>query len=116
MAKRRRKVPKILLHPMFQWIRGKMGKIVYRLSQNGEVSAYPAPDMSNIEWSQPQKTQRRSFARAQAYTKLAIRDPEIRQYYVEMAKRRKKNKRRPGDMAMWDYFQGNDLLWHKFYG
>jgi hypothetical protein len=52
MARRRRKGPKILLHPMFQWIRGKMGRIVYRLSHNGEVSAYPAPDMTGIEWSQ----------------------------------------------------------------
>jgi hypothetical protein len=101
---------------MFQWLRGKMGKIVYRLAHNGEMSAYPAPDMSNIEWSQPQKTQRLKFKRAQAYTKLAIHDPEIRQYYVQMAKQRKKNKRRPGDMAMSDYFQGNDLLWQKFYG
>jgi hypothetical protein len=116
MANRRRKVPKILLHPMFRWIRGKLGKIVYRLSHNGEVSVYLAPDMSNIEWSQPQKTQRQNFARAMAYTKRAIRDPEIRQYYVQMAKKRKRNKRRPGDMAMSDYFQGNDLLWQKFYG
>ena len=116
MAGKRRKAPKIELHPMFRWIRGKMGRIVYRLSHNGEVSAYLAPDMSGIEWSQAQKTQRQSFAKASAYAKLAIRDPEIRQYYVEMAKRRKRNKRRPGDMAVSDYFQGNDLLWKKIYG
>jgi hypothetical protein len=116
MARKRQKAPKILLHPMFQWIRGKMGKIVYRLSHNGEVSAYPAPDMSEIVWSPAQETQRQKFARASAYAKLAIRYPEIRQYYVQMAKQRKRNQRRPGDMAMSDYFQGNDLLWQKFYG
>jgi hypothetical protein len=44
MARKRRKTPKIKLHPMFRWIRGKMGRIVYRLAHNGEVSAYPAPD------------------------------------------------------------------------
>jgi hypothetical protein len=116
MAQRRRKGPKVELHPMFRWIRGKLGKIVYRLTQDGEVSMYETPDMSNVVWSQPQKTQRRNFAKASAYATLATKDPEIHQYYVEMAKKRKKNKRRPGDMAVSDYFQGNDLLWQKFYG
>ena len=116
MGRKRRKAPKILLHPMFRWIRGKMGKIVYRISHNGEVSAYPAPDMTCIEWSAAQKAQRQRLARATAYGKLAIRDPEIRQYYVEMAKQRKKNQRRPFDMAVSDYHDGNDLLWKKLYG
>ena len=116
MGRKRRKLPKILLHPMFRWIRGKMGKIVYRLAHNGEVSMYLAPDMSGIEWSAAQKAQRQSFGQASAYGQLAIQDPEIRQYYVEMAKQRKRNQRRPGDMAVSDYFQGNDLLWQKYYG
>ena len=51
----------LLRDPMFRWIRGKMGKIVYRLSHNGEVSAYPAPDMSKVIWSQAQETHRWSF-------------------------------------------------------
>jgi hypothetical protein len=101
---------------MFEWISGKMGNIVYRLSHNGEVSAYPAPDMTGIEWSPAQKAQRQKMARATAYGKLAIRDPEIRQYYVQMAKQRKKNQRRPFDMAVSDYHDGNDLLWKKLYG
>ena len=95
MSQKRRKIPKILLHPMFRWIRGRMGKIVYRLSHNGEVSAYPAPDMSGIEWSPAQKAQRQRLARATAYAKRAIRYPDIRQFYVEMAKRQRKNERRP---------------------
>jgi hypothetical protein len=33
-----------------------------------------------------------------------------------MAKQRKKNQRRPFDMAVSDYCQGNDLLWQKLYG
>jgi hypothetical protein len=94
-----------MLHPIFQWISGKMGDIVYRLAHNGEVSAYPAPDMTGIEWSAAQKAQCQSFAKVSAYGKLAIQDSEIRQYYVEMAKKRKKHKRRPGDMAVSDYFQ-----------
>ena len=71
---------------------------------------------NKVVWSQAQKAQRQNFAKASAYAKLAIRDPEIRQFYVEMAKQSKRNKRRPGDMAVLDYFQGNDLLWQKFYG
>jgi hypothetical protein len=116
MGRRRRKAPKILLHPMFRWIRGKLGKIVYRLSHNGQLSAYPAPDMSGVEWSPAQKAQRQRLARATAYAKLAIQYPDIRQFYVEMAKKRKKNKGRPFDMAVSDYCQGNDLLWKKLYG
>jgi hypothetical protein len=116
MGRKRRKAPKILLHPMFRWIRGKMGKLVYRLSHNGEVSAYPAPDMSGIEWSPAQKAQRQRLARATAYAKLAIQYPDIRQLYMEMAKHRKKNPRRPFDMAVSDYHDGNDLLWQKLYG
>ncbi|HEX5838300.1 MAG TPA: hypothetical protein VFY26_10765 [Anaerolineales bacterium] len=116
MARKRRKVPKIELHPMFRWIRGKVGKIVYRLAHNGEVSAYPAPDMSGIEWSPAQKAQRRKIAGATPYARLAIRYPDLRQYYVQMAKQTGKNPRRPFDMAVSDYCQGNDLLWQKFYG
>jgi hypothetical protein len=116
MGRKRRKAPKILLHPMFRWIRGKMGKIVYRLSHNGNVSAYPVPDMTKIVWSPAQKAQRQKMARATAYGKLAIQYPDIRQFYVEMAKQRKKNQRRPFDMAVSDYHDGNDLLWQKFYG
>ena len=101
---------------MFEWISGKMGNIVYRLSHNGEVSAYPAPDMSGIQWSPAQKAQRQKLARATAYGKLAIRDPELRQYYVQLAKQRKMNPRRPFDVAVSDYHDGNDLLWKKLYG
>jgi hypothetical protein len=116
MARKRRKAPKLQLHPMFQWIRGKMGKIVYRLTRNGEVSAYPAPNMSHVAWSPAQKAHRQHFAQAVAYAKLAVRDPEIRPIYVEMAARSKRCKGRPFDMAVSDYFQGNDLLWQKLHG
>jgi hypothetical protein len=72
--------------------------------------------MSKVVWSPAQKAQRQKMAKATAYGKLAIRDPEIRQLYVEMAKQRKKNERRPFDMAVSDYHDGNDLLWKKLYG
>jgi len=116
MARKRRKAPKIELHPMFLWIRGKMGKIVYRLTRNGNVSAYPVPDMSHMVWSKAQKAHRQHFAQAVAYAKLAVRDPDIRQFYMEMAAKSKRSKGRAFDMAFSDYFQGNDLLWQKLHG
>ena len=116
MGKKRRKIPKILLHPIFRWLRGKMGNVVFRLSHNGEMSMYPAPDMTKVKWSKAQKDQRTNMARASAYGHVAIQDPDIRQYYVEMAKQRKMNPRRPYDVAVSDYFAGNDLLWKKLHG
>jgi hypothetical protein len=116
MGKKRRKIPKILLHPIFQWLRGKMGNVVFRRSHNGQVSMYPAPDMTHVKWSKAQKNQRKSMTRASKYGHRAIQDPEIRQYYVELAIQRKMNPRRPYDAAVSDYFGGNDLLWKKLHG
>jgi hypothetical protein len=116
MAKSRRKGPRVQLHPMFQWIRGKMGRLVYRLTRNGEVSMYPAPDMSRVAWSEAQKAQRQHFRECAAYARLAVRDPEIRQFYLEMAAKSKRSKGRPYDMAVKDYHNGNDMLWLKLYG
>ena len=116
MAKSRRKGPRVQLHPMFEWIRGKMGKLVYRLTRNGEVSMYRAPDMSRVVWSEAQKAQRQHFKECAAYARLAVRDPEIRQFYLEMAAKSKRSKGRPYDMAVKDYHNGNDMLWLKLYG
>ena len=91
-------------------------KIVYRLTRNGEVSAYLAPDMSQVEWSRAQKAHRQFFKECVAYAKLAVRDPDIRQFYMEMAKKSKRSKGRPFDMAVSDYHNGNDMLWLKLYG
>jgi len=113
MARKRRKGPRILLHPMFQWIRGKLGKIVYHRTRNGGVSMYSAPDMSRVKWSPAQKAHRQHFKRAVAYAKLASRDPDLRPIYLDMAARSKRSKGRPYEMALSDYFQGNDLLWQK---
>jgi hypothetical protein len=101
---------------MFLWIRGKMGKIVYRLTRNGNVSAYPAPDMSNVQWSPAQKAHRTFFRECAAYAKRAVRDPELRQFYLEMAKKSKRSRGRPYDMALSDFHHGNDMLWIKLYG
>jgi hypothetical protein len=48
--------------------------------------------------------------------RLASRDSNLRPIYLEMAARSKWSKGRPYEMALSDYFQGNDLLWKKYYG
>jgi hypothetical protein len=41
-----------------------------------------------------------------------VRDPELRAYYLKMARRKKKNNR-PFDMAVRDYCRGNNLFLRK---
>jgi hypothetical protein len=43
------------------------------------------------------------------YAKAAMKDPDIRPVYEQMAAEKKNNKR-PFDMAVSDYFAGNNLL------
>jgi hypothetical protein len=104
---------KILLHPLIKDIRGKMGGMVFRLAHNGKLSLILSPDMSHVKWSPAQKEHRKRFKEAVAYAKAAIRDPEIRSIYEQMAAEKKQNKR-PFDMAVSDYFRGNDLLLQKY--
>jgi hypothetical protein len=108
---------KVRFHPIVDWFTGKMGKLVFRRSHNGQVSAYPAPDMSAVKWSRAQKEHRRRMGEAARYASAAVADPEIRAIYVQMAVENNKNPGRPFDIAVSDYLQtGNDLLWKKHMG
>ncbi len=104
---------KVRLHPLFEQLRGKMKGIVFRLSHNGKISAYASPDMSRVKWSTAQLAQRERMAEASAYAKAAIADPHIRAIYAQRSMEMKKNNR-PYDMAVMDYFAGNNLLGDKF--
>lgn len=104
---------KVRLHPLLEELRGKIEGLVFRLSHNGKISAYASPDMSGVKWSPAQIAQRERFAEASAYAKAAIADPEIRAIYERMSMERKSNKR-PFDMAVSDYCEGNNLLGDKF--
>ena len=66
--------------------------------------------MSNVEWSEAQKAQRQRFKKAVAYAKAALADPKVHARYEKKAKKQHK---RPWDVAVSDYFQGNDLLSNK---
>ena len=108
---------KVRFHSVVEWFTGKMGKLIFRRSHNGQVSVYPAPDTENIKWTQPQKNQHRRMAEASKYGSAAINDPELRPIYVQMALERGMNPTRPFDTAVSDYYHnGNDLLWKKHKG
>jgi hypothetical protein len=108
---------KVSFDPIIKWFRGRMGGLVFRRSHNGQVSVYPEPDMSQVEWSPAQKEHRQRLGEASKYASAAIADPELRAVYVQMATEQGKNPTRPFDMAVSDYFNsGNDLLWKKHMG
>lgn len=104
---------KVRLHPLLEELRGRIEGLVFRLSHNGKISAYASPDMSRVKRSPAQIAQREHFAEASAYAKAAIADPEIRAIYERMSMERKSNKR-PFEMAVSDYCEGNNLLGDKF--
>ena len=106
---------KVTLNPIIELITGKIGDMVFRRAHNGKLSLVRSPDMSRVKWSPAQKGHRQKFKRAVAYAKAAMKDPDIRLHYEQMAVE-KKNSKRPFDMAVSDYFQGNDLLWQKQMG
>ena len=103
--------------PLFKWIRGRIGGLVYRRAHNGKISVYPSPDMSRVRASKAQKDHRQHFREAGLYASAAVADPDLRPIYVQMAIDNGKNPKRPFDMASSDYYHnGNDLLWKKHMG
>lgn len=88
-------------------IRGAVGGMVYKRSPQGETIVTRRPDMSNVKWSPAQQAQRQRFKEASAYAKAALATPELRLEYERMANEQNK---RPWDLAVSDYFKGNDLL------
>jgi hypothetical protein len=98
---------KITLNPIVERAQGKMGNLVFRRSHTGEMSITKLPDMSNVQWSAAQQTHRQRFKQAIAYAKAAMAEPSVCAVYVETAAQKNK---RPFDMAVSDYFKGNDLL------
>jgi hypothetical protein len=108
---------KVSFNPVIKWFTGRIGRLVYRRSHNGNVSAYPTPDMSKVKWSQAQKDHRQRMSEAWKYASAAVADPEVRPVYVQMALDHDRNPGRPFDMAVSDYYHtGNDLLWKKHMG
>jgi len=98
---------KIILHPMIQRVQGKMGDVVFRVSPTGKQTIIKLADMSNVKWSEAQEAHRQRFKQAVAYARAAMAEPKVRKVYEKMAVKQHK---RPWDMAVSDYFKGNNLL------
>ena len=96
---------KITFNPLVMRIQGKVGNAVLRLCHTGEFQFASVPDMSRVKWSEAQKEHRQRFKEAVAYAKAAMKEPQIKAHYVEMAAQKKK---RPFDMAVSDHFKGNN--------
>ena len=98
---------RIILNPMIKQIRGKMGNVVFRVGPTGKQTMIKLAGMSRVKWSKAQKEHRQRFKQAVAYAKVAMVDPDVRKVYQKMAAKKHK---RPFDMAVSDYFKGNDLF------
>jgi len=106
---------KAKLNPVLELVTGKIGNLVFRRAHTGKLSVIIRPDMSRVKWNSAQKAHRECFRQATGYAKAAMKDPDVRPVYEQMAAEKKNNKR-PFDMAVSDYFAGNDLLSKKRFG
>jgi len=98
---------KVILPPWIKGIKGRLNDVVFRQSPSGETIISKAPDMSAVAWSPAQKEHRLRLKQAVAYAKAAMVDPDARAAYEKQAV---EQNRRPFQMAVSDYFKGNDLL------
>ena len=97
------------LNPVFELFTGTIGNLIFRRAHTGKISVMYKREWSTIKWSPAQKAHRERFAAAVSYAKDAMKDPAVRSVYEQMAAEKKSNKR-PFDMAVSDYFAGNNLL------
>lgn len=100
-------MPKVRLRNAIAEIHGTLYEVVFKKSPQGEMIITKRPDMSHVKWSPAQEAQRQRFKEAAAYAKAALATPEIRLEYERMANEQNK---RAWDIAVSDYFKGNDRL------
>ena len=70
---------RVRFEPFVKWFRGRMNGMVFRLSHNGQTSAYLVLDtaaiVSHVIWSQAQKDHRRHMKEAWIYAERGGRRP-----------------------------------------
>ena len=98
---------KVTLNPALEEAHGRLGSFVFRRSHTGKVSMIKVADMSKVKWSKTQKEHRQRFKQAVTYAKAAMAEPTIRACYEKEAAKQKK---RPFDLAVSDYFKDRNLL------
>ena len=97
---------KVELNPTVDKYRGKIGKLTYRVMY-GKQTVMKTPDMSNVKWSNAQKTNRQRFAQAIDYARRAMADAKVRAHYEKLGK---KAGRQPFRVAVSDFYAGKNLL------
>jgi len=100
-------MPKVRFKPGIEQLQGTLFDVVFKLSPQGKPIVTKRPDMTGVEWSEAQTTQRQRFKQANEYARAAMADPDVRAIYESMAAN---TKRQPYRLAFSDYFQGKDLL------
>jgi hypothetical protein len=98
---------KVILNPLINQVYGKLDKLVFRRTSAGGTSVIKLADMSNVQWSEAQMAQRQRFKEAAAYARAALADPQVRARYAERAAALNM---RPRDLAISDFFKGQNLL------
>ena len=78
---------KVTLPSWITGIKGRLGDVVFRVSQSGETFVTRSPDMSAVEWSPAQQEHRRRFKAAIAYAKAAMAHPDVQAVYEKQAAR-----------------------------
>lgn len=91
---------KIKVNPLFAQMSGKMGKLVFKTSKNGEITISKLPEKSKALPSEAQLARRQSFAKASEYVASVQADETARLFYKDLARRRKTTVRA---LCMGDY-------------
>jgi hypothetical protein len=84
---------KVKFSSFIKEVSGRMGNTIFRLCHAAEWQITRRPNMSRIKWSQAQQEQRERMAKAIAYANRAKPFPERREFYLQMAWEKKRNKR-----------------------
>jgi hypothetical protein len=109
---------KVKLHPMIKSLHGKCGDLVFKKGKNGKQIVTRVPDMSNVQWSQSQTQNRSTMGEASKLASQALKDPELRLFFEELAwkenKRRKKKDKEAAEISTFNlavsyYRQGGQL-------
>ncbi|HEX5941874.1 MAG TPA: hypothetical protein VFY66_06320 [Anaerolineales bacterium] len=59
---------------------------MFKKSSKGNKIVTKRPDMTKVEWSEPQKAQRQRVKRANECANAALADPDVRAVYEERGK------------------------------
>ena len=100
---------KVILNPALRALSGTMAGMTFR-QMYGKQTLMKTPDMSKVKWSKAQKEHRKRFKQAVVYARMAMDNPKVRAHYEKAAAKKGK---RAFQLAISDFFHGNNLLEEK---